>query len=69
MNKDADSPVANTCTPPMVLKTEEEYRSALAELSKMFDSDIENEKAFLDLAEVVEAYEKEHYPIPEPDEY
>jgi len=51
------------------LKTEADYREALAEIESVFNAEANTPEADrLDvLAMLVEAYEEEHYPIPAPD--
>jgi len=51
------------------LKTEADYREALAEIESVFNAGANTPEADrLDvLAMLVEAYEEEHYPIPAPD--
>ena len=51
------------------LKTEADYKEALAEVESIFDAEANTPEADrLDvLAMLVEAYEEEHYPIPAPD--
>lgn len=51
------------------LKTEADYKEALAEIESVFNAEANTPEADrLDvLAMLVEAYEEEHYPIPAPD--
>ncbi len=51
------------------LKTEADYKEALAEIDSIFDAEPNTPEADrLDiLALLVEAYEEQHYPIPAPD--
>ena len=51
------------------LKTEADYKEALAEIDRVFDAELNTPEAdHLDiLALLVEAYEEQHYPIPAPD--
>ena len=51
------------------LKTEEDYKEALAEIDNVFDAEANTPEADrLDiLALLVESYEGKHYPIPAPD--
>ncbi|MGI4790117.1 MAG: hypothetical protein ACRYFS_14845 [Janthinobacterium lividum] len=54
---------------PRTVKTEAEYKEALAETEGIFDAALDtSEGDRLDiLTLLVEAYEEEHYPIPLPD--
>jgi antitoxin component HigA of HigAB toxin-antitoxin module len=48
--------------------TEADYDAALVELDKIFDADDDTPegKRLMELADMIEAYEKVHYPIPPP---
>lgn len=51
------------------IRTEADYEAALAEIERLFDAALntpENDQ-FDMLTTLVEAYEAQHYPIPEPD--
>lgn len=52
-----------------LIKTEEEYESALARIDELFDSEPDTPEGdeFELLVSLVEIYEKEHYPIEAPD--
>ena len=52
---------------PHVLRTEEEYRAAIAEIERLLDADAEQGTQGFDrlelLSVLVEHYEEEHYPV------
>ena len=58
---------------PRVIKTEKEHERILAEVEKLMDKGehrTAEEDAELDLAvRLIQYYEAEHYPLPDPDSY
>ena len=53
----------------MILKTEKEYELALKRIEKLMDAEVDTPEGdeLVRLADMAEAYEDEHYPIPLPD--